>query len=163
MPSLSAEEVLHWNDTTARNWQRLLERHPEALTLPCDVRGSENAADLLQHIFAVELRYAQQLRAEPITDYADIPKSTLAELYATHDLAMTKWRELLADPAYPWDEDIQLVTRSLGTLIGNRRTVLFHALLHGIRHYAQLAMLLRHAGIAADFEMDYLMMGVRRG
>ena len=161
MPSLSAEEVLHWNDTTARNWQRLLEQHPEALALPCDVRGGSTVADLLQHIVAVELRYAQQLRAEPITDYADIPKTSVAGLYATHDQAMTRYRELLADPAYPWDDDIQLVTRSLGTLIAMRRTVLFHALLHGVRHYAQLALLLRHAGIAANFEMDYLMMGVR--
>jgi uncharacterized damage-inducible protein DinB len=162
MPSLSAEEVLHWNDTAARNWQRLLERHPEALGLPCDVRDGSTVADLLQHIVAVELRYAQRLADQPISDYADIPKSTVADLFATHDRAIATLRNLIADSAFDWELELELVTRSIGTLIATRRTVLFHALLHGTRHYAQLAMLLRHSGIAADFEMDYLMMGARR-
>ena len=162
MISLTAEEVLDWNDITAQRWRLLLEKHPEALALPCDVRGSETVADLLQHIVAAELRYAQQLSDEPISDYADIPKSTIAEIFATHDLAMSKYRALNADSNYNWDEDFTVVTRSAGTLIAPRRVVLFHGLLHGIRHYAQLATLLRHAGIVADWPMYYLFMNVRR-
>ena len=34
MTSLSAEEILHWNDTTAKQWLILLNQHPEALALP---------------------------------------------------------------------------------------------------------------------------------
>lgn len=162
MTSLTAEEVLNWNDTTAKRWRALLEKHPEALTLPCDVRGSATVADLLQHIVAAELRYAQQLSSEPVTDYADIPKSTVAELFQTHDLAMSKYRALNADSSYNWDEDFKVVTRSEGVLIAPRRTCLFHGLLHGIRHYAQLATLLRHEGIIADWPMDYIFMNVRR-
>lgn len=162
MTHLTAEELLDWNDTTAQKWRTLLEQHPESLALPCDIRSSETVADLLQHIAAAELRYAQQLTGEPPRDYADIPKSTIAEIFATHDLAMAKYRALLADNTYNWDEEINIITRSEGTLIAPRRAIMFHALLHAIRHYAQLATLLRHAGIAPGWHMDYLFMAVRR-
>jgi uncharacterized damage-inducible protein DinB len=162
MTSLTADELLQWNDTTATNWRALLEQHPEALAIPCDVRGSANVADLLQHIFAAELRYAQQLHGEPISDYADIPKSTIADLYQTHDLAMAKYRALISDSSYLWNEETSFITRSAGTLIAPRRAIMFHALLHAIRHYAQLATLLRHAGIAPNWQMDFLFMSARR-
>ena len=162
MTSLTAQELLDWNDTTARNWRALLEQHPEALAFPCDIRSSETVADLLQHIVAVDLRYVQQLHGEPISDYADIPKSTVAEIFHTHDLALEKYRTLIADSSFNWDQDIDVITRSLGAFICPRRAIMFHALLHGIRHYAQLATLLRHHGIAPNWHMDYLMMAARR-
>jgi uncharacterized damage-inducible protein DinB len=162
MTCLTAQELLDWNDTTAQKWRALLEQHPEVLAFPCDVRGSETVADLLQHIAAAELRYAQQLSGEPPSDYANIPKSTIAELFATHDLAIAKYRALLSDSTYKWDEDINIVTRSEGTLIAQRRAIMFHGLTHGIRHYAQLATLVRHRGIAPGWHMDYLFMASRR-
>jgi hypothetical protein len=40
--TLSADELLAWSDTTAEHWKRLIEAHPEALQLPCDVcRGQD--------------------------------------------------------------------------------------------------------------------------
>ena len=120
MTSLSAEEVLHWNDTTAKHWQSLLNDHPEALAIPCDIRESATVADLLQHIVAAELRYAQRLADEPITDYADIPKSDAAAIFATHDGAISKLRPLLADDSYDWEREVDFVTRSAGTLIATR-------------------------------------------
>jgi uncharacterized damage-inducible protein DinB len=38
--------------------------------------------------------------------------------------------------------------------------IYFHLLTHSIRHYAQLATLLRHHEIASDWMMDYLGMGL---
>ena len=40
MTSLTAEEVLRWNDSNATQWRNLLSRYPNALTLRCDIRGS---------------------------------------------------------------------------------------------------------------------------
>lgn len=162
MEILTAEELLAWNDTTAQRWRALLESNPEALNVSCDVRGSSNVADLLQHIVAVELRYAERLCGEAVTEYADVSKDSVAALYATHDRAMEKFRRLLKHPAYPWEEEIDLKTRSEGTLLATRRAVFAHALLHSVRHYAQLATLLRHHGVVADWPMDFLFMSARR-
>jgi uncharacterized damage-inducible protein DinB len=39
---------------------------------------------------------------------------------------------------------------------------LFHALLHSVRHYGQLATLARQHGVAPDWPMDYLFMDMER-
>jgi hypothetical protein len=67
-PILTAEEVLAWNEKTAQNWRQLLISHPELLTQPCDIAGTKTVAELLQHIVAVELRYAERLAGLPISE-----------------------------------------------------------------------------------------------
>jgi uncharacterized damage-inducible protein DinB len=161
--TLSSSEVLQWNDSNASHWRQLFEQHPEALSLSCDIRGSSTVADLLQHIVAVELRYAERLANQPVTDYAGIPKSSASELFNVHTQAISKLQPLLANPAFNWEQEIELHTRSEANLIATRRAVLFHLLLHSMRHYAQLATLLRHHGILADWPMDFLMLSARRG
>ena len=160
MTSLTAEEVLSWNDTNANRWRDLLNKHPKALSLRCDIRGSSTVADLLQHIVAAELRYAERLHGEPVTEYEDIPKATVNDIFDTHDLAFAKLRDMLENDSYEWDTDIESATKD-GLLIASRRVVLFHTLLHSMRHYAQLTTLLRHAGITVDWQQDYLFMGAR--
>jgi uncharacterized damage-inducible protein DinB len=161
LTSLTATEVLHWNDTNTAQWRKLFERHPEALALPCDIRGSSTVADLLQHIVAVELRYAERLGKEAVTEYAEVSKESIIKIFAVHDRAIAKINILLADATYDWELEIDMETRQ-GRLIASRKAVLFHALLHSMRHYAQLATLLRHGGITATWPMDYLMVTARR-
>jgi uncharacterized damage-inducible protein DinB len=160
--TLSSSEVLQWNASNTSHWRQLFEQHPDALSLPCDIRGSSTVADLLQHIVAAELRYADRLANEPVTDYARIPNSSAAELFNIHTQAINKLQSLLANPAIDWEQEIELHTRSEGTLIATRRAVLFHSMLHSMRHYAQLATLLRHHGITAGWSMDFLMLSARR-
>ena len=161
MTSLTATEVLRWNDTNTAQWRKLFERHPEALALPCDIRGSSTVADLLQHIVAVELRYAERLGDEIVTEYDAVSKESLIKIFAVHDRAIAKINILLADATYDWQLEIDMETRQ-GRLIATRNAVLFHSLLHSMRHYAQLATLLRHSGITATWPMDYLMVSARR-
>jgi uncharacterized damage-inducible protein DinB len=159
--ALTAEEVLAWLDTTSTKWRALIEEHPEILDLPCDVMGAATVGGLLQHIVAVELRYADQLSGLPPTEYSAIPFDSAAAIYATHERAMKMFQELLASDL-DWDGKFDFVTRSMGPLRASRKAILFHALMHAIRHYAQLATLVRQHGIKPDWQMDYLMMGVER-
>lgn len=162
MTSLTAEEAIHWNDASAQRWRFLLEKHPQALNFACDIREGAQVRDLLQHIVGAELRYAERLSDEPVTDYAQIPKATVAELFDTHDFAIAKLRTLLEDDSFDWQREINMQTRSEGALLAMRRAVLFHALFHSIRHYAQLATIVRRQGIPADFLMDYFLISARR-
>jgi uncharacterized damage-inducible protein DinB len=160
-PALTAEEMLAWLETTSTNWRSLVEEHPEILAMPCDVMGVGTVGALLQHIVAVEVRYAEQLSGLPVTEYAAIPFDSAAAIYATHERAVGLYRKQLASDV-DWDEKIELKTRSMGVLRASRKTTFFHATLHGIRHYAQLATLVRQHGIKPGWPMDYLMMGVER-
>ena len=158
-PVLTAPEVLAWNDTTTRKWHALIEQHPEILALPCDIYNCKTVADLLHHIAAVELRYAQRLAAIPQTPYDQIPSTPASALLLTHQQAFVLFRRELATPG-DWDETIEFQTLSRGPMKSTRKIVLFHALLHGIRHYAQLATLVRQHGIQPGWPMDYLFMGM---
>ena len=162
MPHLSAEEVLAWLEKTSTEWRALLEQHPELLGLNCDIAGVNTVGGLLQHIVAVELRYAERLAGLPATDYANIPFDSVAAIYATHDRAIQLFRQELARDVN-WDERIDFVTRSMGAARASRRAVLFHAMLHAIRHYAQIATLVRQAGVKPGWPMDYLFMDMELG
>lgn len=160
-PALSGYEMLAWIETTSNRWRALIETHPEILAMPCDVMGVSTAGELLQHIVAVELRYAERLAGVPATDYSAIAFDSADAIYTTHRCAVALFTKQLESDA-DWDEKIEFVTKSMGPMRASRKTVLFHALLHGIRHYAQLATLVRHHGIKPDWQMDYLMMGAER-
>jgi uncharacterized damage-inducible protein DinB len=160
-PILTAEEILAWNEKTAQGWRQLLTDHPELLTQPCDIAGTKSVAELLQHIVAAQLRYAERLAGLPISDYDAIRFDSVDSIYATHDRAVAIFQQLIISDSN-WDEPLDFTTRSRGSLRSNRKTILFHALLHGIRHYAQLATLVRHCGVQPEQPMDYLFMHIER-
>ena len=160
-PQLSAEEVLAWYEKTSAGWRALLEEHPRLLDTACDIAGTQTVGGMLQHIVAVELRYAERLAGLPATDYANISFVSVEAIYATHDRAMWLFRQELARDI-DWHERIEFTTRSIGPARASRKAVLFHALLHGIRHYAQLATLVRQQGIKPNWQMDYLVMDWER-
>lgn len=160
MLALTGKELVEWVDATSRNWKKLIEAHPEILALPCDIRETHSVAQALQHIVAAELRYTERLNDLPQTGYENIPYDSVDAIYATHDRAMAMLRPLLERDADFWETPVEFATRSAGTLRATRRTFFVQLLTHAIRHYAQLATLVRGHGIRPGFEMDYLMMGL---
>jgi uncharacterized damage-inducible protein DinB len=160
-PVLTVEELLAWNDKTSQNWHRFLSSHPELLEKPCDIAGTKTIGELLQHIVAVELRYAQRLADLPITEYSGVPYDSVDSLYETHTRALELFQQSLAAET-SWDEEIDFPSRTQGRIRSTRKTILFHALLHSIRHYAQLSTLARQLGIQPDWLMDYLAMHMER-
>jgi uncharacterized damage-inducible protein DinB len=162
MVAVTGKELQEWVEETSRGWKRLIWAHPEILSFPCDIREAQSAAQLLQHIVAVELRYAERLSGLPETPYESIPSGPLEAIYATHDRAMELLRPLMERDEAFWEAVLEFKTRSAGTLRATRRTVLVHLLTHSIRHYAQLATLARKQGVAPDWGMDYLVSHVIR-
>jgi len=160
-PALSAEDTMAWVERTSLGWKDLVTAHPEILVLPCDIMGVSTVGALLQHIVAVELRYAEQLNGLPPSDYSTIPFDSAEALYATHQRAVALLQTLLASDLN-WDEKVNYVTRSMGPARSSRKTILFHSLLHSVRHYAQLATLVRQHGIKPEWAMDYLLMDFER-
>jgi uncharacterized damage-inducible protein DinB len=158
---MSGEELLAWNDTMATMWRSLVSSHPELLETPCDIYKPATVGQLLQHIVAVELRYAERLSDAPVTDYARIPFGSAEEIFATHTHALEILKGLLADPAFDWNEEIEFATQTAGRMCASRRAVFQHALLHSVRHYAQLATLARQHGYKPG-PMDYLLMAAKR-
>ena len=158
MVAITGAELQTWLEEVSSNWKRLIHTNPEILSFPCDIRETKSVAQLLQHIVAVELRYAERLNGIPETAYQAIPYSSAEEIYLTHDRAMKLLGPLMERDEVFWETVLEFQTRSAATLRAKRKTVLIHLLTHGIRHYAQLATLVRKLGVIPDFAMDYIFM-----
>lgn len=158
--NLSGEELLAWNDLTARKWRDFVTATPAVLAVPCDIREVDTVGKLMQHIVAVELRYAQRLAIVPETEYSAVPYGTGDEILATHLQAVALFRHGLAQPDFDWQQEIEFATISAGRMRSSRKTVFVHAMMHSMRHYAQLATLVRQHGFKPDWPMDYLFMNM---
>ncbi|MDQ2832942.1 MAG: DinB family protein [Acidobacteriota bacterium] len=157
---LTGAELMAWNEASAAKWKALVSARPEVLAIPCDIYRPGTVSELLQHIVGAELRYAERLLDVPVTDYGAIPSRTAEEIFATHDRALEMFRGLLQDGAFDWKREIEFGTLTAGRLKAPRRAVFQHAMLHAVRHYAQLATLGRQHGFGVG-PLDYLLMAAR--
>jgi len=158
VPAITMEELLVWNDEASRFWKAHLDANPELLALPCDIGGADTVQGFIRHIWGVELRWAQRLTSMPETPREAIPAGPLQALFDLHLQAHEILQKTLADPAHDWDATF---TMSVEWIPVDKRTIthrkmLGHALLHGQRHWAQLASLVRSAGFPSKFGGDLL-------
>ncbi|WP_263367115.1 DinB family protein [Edaphobacter bradus] len=160
-PILTAQDVLKWYETTSDHWRKFLAEHPDILAIPCDIANTKTIAEFMQHIVAVELRYAERIAHIPETPYEQVAYDSVEALYATHDRATQILKRALA-ANHDWSEMIEFQTRSYGSLRASLKTIYFHALLHSLRHYAQLGTLVRQHGYKPTWPGDYLFIGVER-
>ena len=153
--ALNIDDLITWNKSNAKIWYALASSQPEVLKISCDIHKARTVGELLQHIVAVELRYAERLGDDAVTDYVNIPYGSAEEIFAAHDRAIVIFKELLADEEFDWNQDLEFITLTAGKRRASRKAILHHALLHGIRHYAQLATLSRQQGFKSG-PADYL-------
>jgi uncharacterized damage-inducible protein DinB len=155
---LTFAELLAANEGETAKWRKWFdEQATEVLDVPLSIALAKNVREFLLHIFAVELRYAERLKGLPITDYEKLPTGSVAELFGIGERAREVYRDYLAAAT---DEDLAAVlefpTRTAGVLRASKRKMYIHALLHGIRHWAQLATALREAGYPTNWGKDFL-------
>ena len=145
-PALTLDELLAWSDESTGRWLQFLAGQPALQQLPCGIYNTATVLGLVRHIVAVELRYSQRLAGLDVTALEQIPENSLEALASLHAEAIERLRALLHDSTQDWNEVIEFTTLSAGALRASRRKVVAHALLHAIRHWAQLATLVRAAG-----------------
>jgi uncharacterized damage-inducible protein DinB len=155
---VSFEELLAANEGQTRKWRKWFDEQPASvLDLPLSIALAKNVREFLLHIFAVELRYAERLKGLPITTYEALPSATVSELFGTGEKATAMYREYFAQAT---DGDLATViefpTRTAGIIRASKRKIVVHALLHSVRHWAQLATALREAGHPTNWGKDFL-------
>jgi len=158
LTQISFADLLDWNESETKKWQAWFESQPAAvLDVPVQIAKTKNVREFLLHILAVELRYAQRLNGEPVTSYEELPTGSLGDLFSIGERARAGLRKYLASTT---DDELKHVlefpTRSAGTLRASERKIFLHAMLHSVRHWAQLATALRQAGYEAKWMKDFL-------
>jgi uncharacterized damage-inducible protein DinB len=156
--AITLDELLAWNEEASNSWKGLLEDNPTLLQLPCDIGGVANVQQFIRHIWGAELRWAQRLAGIPETPRDTVPSGPLDALFDLHLQAVPLFRGLLANPAYDWEATYTLDVSWLPphARTSTHRKILGHALFHSQRHWAQLATLVRAAGLPYGFNGDLL-------
>ena len=123
------------------------------LALPASdvLRWSEETSDHWQKLFQV---YPEALEFD-----CDIYGVHSVRGFGLHRQAAQRFHDLLKEQNVDWSEQLEFMTVSAGKKSATRERIFFHALLHGIRHYGQLATLVRQHGVKPDWSMDFLFSG----
>ena len=156
---ISFAVLLGYTSGETRRWQQYLEAQPASvLDEPMGEGKLATLRGLLVHIFAVELRYAQRLCGEPVSSYESLPQGSLGEIFGIAWQAREKLECYLAAAT---DADhariLTFETLTAGTQRASARKVVAHALVHGVRHWAQISTVLRQRGYPAQWFHDLLM------
>ncbi len=151
-------ELLNYEEEEAERWRRWFEEQaPEVLDVPIGEGETATVRGLLVHVFSVEQRYADRLLALQPTPYESLRTGSLAEIFEIGATARQKLRQFLARAT---DEELSQVltfeTRKVGTFSASKRKIVAHAILHGVRHWAQIATALRQRGYKQDWQHDFL-------
>ena len=158
-PALSFRELLDYTAHETERWESWLAKQPDViLDVPVGEGRTSNVRGLLQHIFAVERRYADRLQGLPVSAYDVIDASSVASLFAGARVSRERLEKYLATAS---DDDLarrlEFQTLTAGTQSASARKIVAHTLVHGIRHWAQLATALRQNGYQTDWQHDLLM------
>ncbi len=159
MNGVTFKELLRYTDLETAKWHNFLKSAgPGVLDVAIDTAGQKDVRGVLLHIFAVELRYSERLLEIEVTAYDKLATGSLDELFGIHTrarknidqwLSQTNERDMAKVLTFP--------TITAGTLTASKRKCLIHALLHGVRHWAQMANTLRIRGYKQDWMHDFLM------
>jgi len=118
-----------------------------------------NVGELVRHIFSAEQRYVDRIQDKPITDTSTVPPDDVDRLFDFGRQTRHGLRQLIDSfPAERWElpREVQIASH---TRVITPKTMVVQSVTHEIRHWAQLATLLRLTGRGTGIH-DFLLSGV---
>ena len=155
MIALSLEELLAYTDEERGKWRDWLQTYPKALDIQLQPDGRfATVGALIDHIFLVEARHVARLQRAPVPDASGVSLSDLTKLFQYADEVRAALRSYIRTLS-PDDATTprEFVVQS-GTVHMTPRKLLLHIGLHEIRHWAQIALSVRQAGLAPPGNHD---------
>ena len=157
MSDVVLQALLEWNRAESRRWHTWFLAHPMALDLSMGAGSTSTVRAVIRHVFAVDLRYAQRLVGLPVSALETITDSDIAGLFALAERAHTLLAGWLANAtAADLDQSHTFMTLSAGERTASARKIVTHTCTHHVRHWAQVATVLRMQGQKSDWPHDFL-------
>jgi len=157
---ISFSDLLRYNESEAMKWRAWLETQPsELLDLPFGnaARRMGNVREMIWHIFITEWVYACVLNGEPFDGWDQFKCESVAELFAIGDQARTGLRQYLANATDAEMAGSVTLSSAGFTISGSARKFLTHTFIHSLRHWAQLATVLRQNGHETSWPHDFVL------
>lgn len=152
------DQLLAYSNAEDARWHEWFTANPAALDVPFADGRLATIRGLLIHIFAVELRYTERLCGRDVTSYDDIHVQSMDEIFALCTRARTMLRDYLAGMTEADAASIlSFATMTAGTQTASKHKIASNVFIHAIRHWAEVATVLRSAGFTKQWGHDVLL------
>jgi uncharacterized damage-inducible protein DinB len=160
--ALRYETLLELTSREHHRWQDWFIAHPKAWAVPFATGRMATIGGVALHIFAVELRYTQRLLDQEVTQWDDFRQTSIDDVFELGDNARSELvRFLTTAPETELDRVLTFQTLSAGLVSASKHKIASNIFLHDIRHWAQIATVLRERGFADQWGHDMLLSDVR--
>ena len=146
--NITFAELLHFTQEERDKWRAYFTAHPDAMEVEVQPGGRfATIGSLIDHIFLVERRHLQRLTDEPVDTKTGLSGRHAPPLFDYGASVRRELEQYVSDlDDYAADEP-RTITLATGDFVLTPRKLLFHCLLHETRHWAQIALSLRRAGL----------------
>ena len=146
----SLDDLLAYSDWDRAQWRAWFLEHgrtPLSTDLGPNTDGRiRDIGELVRHIFSAEKRYVERSLKVPLTDTSKIPANDVEALFAFGDESRRDLRNLLATfPDAEWEAPREMQFGKQSWMV-TPRVMIIQAVTHELRHWAQVATILRTAG-----------------
>jgi uncharacterized damage-inducible protein DinB len=159
--ALRYETLLELTSTEHHRWHDWFVEHPEAWAVPFATGRMATIGGVVTHIFAVELRYAQRLLDQTVTQWEDFRQTSIEDVFELGDNARAQLVDFLTSaPESELDRVLTFQTLTAGTITASKHKIASNVFLHDIRHWGQIATVLRQNGFADQWSHDMLLSNI---
>lgn len=161
---ITIDELLSYTDEERAKWRAwFAAQGNDPLKFALAGQTHPTVGALILHCFWAELFYALWMRGEIINENSPVvienkalPSDDAEKVFAFGDSARKAMREF-ADGASPedWERIREVEARGI-RIEGPARKLIGHILIHEIRHFAQVAIVVRQNGLAPPGDHDLL-------
>jgi len=160
--ALRYETLLELTSTEHHRWHDWFVEHPKAWAVPFATGRMDTIGGVVMHIFAVELRYAERLLDQEATQWEDFRQTSIEDVFELGDHARGLIVQFLTTASEAdLDRVLTFKTLTAGIVTASKHKIASNVFLHGIRHWGQIATVLRQHGFADQWSHDMLLSGVK--
>ena len=161
--ALTYEQLLEFTSMEQHRWQEWFRASPDAWSVPFASPPMATIGGVVNHIFAVELRYTQRLRDERVSEWDELVQhTTIEDVFALGDNARAALVDFLTNaPEKELDRELTFKTLTAGVVTASKYKIASNIFLHGIRHWGQIASVLRRNGYSTQWPHDFLLSELR--
>jgi uncharacterized damage-inducible protein DinB len=159
--ALSYKTLLELTSAEHRRWRDWFVEHPNAWSVPFATGRMAAVGGVVLHIFAVELRYTQRLLDQGVTTWEEFQQTSIEEVFELGDHARGQLVHFLTTaPEKELERVLTFQTLTAGTVSTSKYKIASNIFLHDIRHWGQIATVLRQNGFADQWAHDLLLSSI---
>jgi uncharacterized damage-inducible protein DinB len=154
---LTFDEFVRYTNEERDKWRAWFVAHPEAMEIEVQPAGRlPTVGALVDHIFLVERRHLQRLMGLPVDERTGLSGRHAPPLFDYGASVRRELQQFAEELDTNVADEPRTFTVQSGQFVLTPRKLLFHCLMHETRHWAQIAVSIRRAGLEPPGNHDLL-------